>query len=138
MSARPRVLEFDVTVDRDRVARSALGGTPFPREAEWWAEHLLLAGLVRCTLASMDYAARRAGMNSIGWGSAHGTVTKRDDDGLYGFVEIEATLEVQLAPAPDSATLPEVIAKAERGCFVGNSLAVKPRYRWIVNGQEAS
>ena len=37
---------FDVTVDRAGDARSALGGTPLPREAEWWAEHLVLAGLV--------------------------------------------------------------------------------------------
>jgi len=135
---RPRVFAFDVTVDRDRVARSALGGTPFPREAEWWAEHLVLAGLVRCTLASMDYAARRAGMNSTGSGRAHGTVTKREDDGVYAFVEVSATLEVRLAPAPDAATLEKVVAKAEHGCFVGNSLAVKPRYSWIVNGKEVA
>lgn len=136
MSARPRVLEFDITVDRDRVARSGLGGTPFPREAEWWAEHLVLAGLVRCTLASMDYAARRAGMNSTGSGGAHGTVTKREGDGVYAFVEVSATLDVQLAPAPDAATLETVVAKAEHGCFVGNSLAVRPSYTWIVNGKE--
>ncbi len=63
-AVRPRVLEFDVSVDRAGDARSALGGNPLPREAEWWAEHLVLAGLVRCTLASMDYSARRAGINS--------------------------------------------------------------------------
>lgn len=136
MSARARVLEFDVTVDRDRVAHSGLGGTPFPREAEWWAEHLLLAGLVRCALASMDYAARRAGMGATGSGRAHGTVTKREDDGVYALVDVSATLDVELAPAPDAATLEQVVAKAEHGCFVGNSLAAKPRYSWIVNGKE--
>lgn len=136
MPARPRVLEFDVTVDRDRVARSALGGSPLPREAEWWAEHLVLAGLVRCTLASMDYAARRAGMNAVGSGSAHGVVTKRAGDDLYAFVDIETTLEVQLAPPPEPETLEKVIAKAEHGCFVSNSLSTKPRHRWIVNGEE--
>jgi uncharacterized OsmC-like protein len=138
VSVRPRVLDFDVTVDRDRVARSALGGTPFPREAEWWAEHLVLAGLVRCTLASMDHAARRAGMNSTGSGRAHGTVTKRETDDLYGFVEIEATFDVQLAPAPDAGVLEDVLARAERGCFVSNSLTPKPRHRWIVNGQDVT
>src|SRR3970282_150439 len=83
MTTTPRVLECDVTVDQDRVARSALGGSQLPRQAEWWAEHLALAGLVRCTLASMDYAARRAGMNSTGSGEAHRVVTKREEDGLY-------------------------------------------------------
>lgn len=137
MSARPRVLEFDVVVDAHRVARSGLGGSPLPREAEWWAEHLVLAGLVRCTLASMDYAARRAGLNAVGSGDARGTVTRRED-GSYGFVEIETTLDVKLAPAPDPDTLADVVARAERGCFVSNSLDPRPRHRWIVNGEEVA
>ena len=138
MTARARVLEFDIDVDQNRIARSALGGTPLPREAEWWAEHYVLAGLVRCTLASMDYAARRAGANVTGSGRAHGVVTKRETDGRYAFVEIEASLDVRLAPAPAAEELGELVAKAEAGCFVGNSLSVKPRYRWIVNGEEVS
>jgi len=136
MPTRPRVLEFDVTVDRAGDARSALGGSPLPREVEWWAEHVVLAGLVRCTLASMDHSARRAGLDSKGLGSAHGTVTKRADDGLYAFVAIDTTLEVDLAPAPEPAALRELVAHAERGCFVSNSLTAKPRHHWIVNGQE--
>jgi len=138
MATRPRVHEFDVTVDRDRVARSALGGSPLPREAEWWAEHYVLAGLVRCTLASLDYAARRAGANVTGSGSAHGVVTKRADDGRYAFVEIDASLDVQLAPAPEQETLKTLLAKAEAGCFVGNSLTAKPRYHWVVNGEQVT
>ena len=136
MPTRPRVLEFDVTVDRVGDARSALGGSPLPRQVEWWAEHLVLAGLVRCTLASMDYSARRAGLNSIGVGSAHGVVTKREEDGLYAFVDIETTLEVQLAPAPKAPALSDLVSRAEHGCFVSNSLTAKPRHHWIVNGQE--
>ena len=138
MSARPRVYEFDVTVDRERVAHSALGGSPLPREAEWWAEHYVLAGLVRCTLASMDYAARRAGANVTGSGAAHGVVTKRGEDGRYAFVEIEATFDVQLAPTPDQQALKGLLDKPEAGCFVGNSLTARPRYHWIVNGEEVS
>ncbi len=60
----------------------------------------MLAGLVRCTLASLDYSARRAGVNVVGSGSAHGVVTKREEDGLYAFVDIETTLDVQVAPQP--------------------------------------
>jgi hypothetical protein len=137
MTTRPRVHEFEIAVDEGRVARSALGGTPLPREAEWWAEHFVLAGLVRCTLASMDYAARRAGCNSVGSGTAHGTVTKRDD-GRYGFVDIEATFDVRLAPAPAPETVGQLVAKAEAGCFVGNSLTPTPRYRWRINGEEVA
>ena len=138
MPTRPRVLEFDVTVDRAGDARSSLGGSPLPREAEWWAEHVVLAGLVRCTLASMDYAARRAGCNAVSSGSAHGVVTKREEDGLYALIDIETRLAVQLAPAPEPEALPELVAKAEHGCFVSNSLTARPRHRWIVNGKEVA
>ena len=109
-----------------------------PRQDEWWAEHLLLAGLVRCTLASLDYSARRAGIEAGGAGSAHGVVTRRGEDGLYAFVDIETTLDVELAPAPDPDGLRELVERAEHGCFVSNSLTAKTRHRWIVNGQEVS
>jgi organic hydroperoxide reductase OsmC/OhrA len=138
MTVRPRVLQFDVTVDRAGDASSALGGTPIAREAEWWAEHLVLAGLVRCTLASLDYAARRAGVNVVSSGSAHGVVTKREEDGLYAMVEITTSLEVQLAPPLEPDGLHGLLAKAEHGCFVSNSLTAKPRHRWIVNGEEVA
>jgi len=107
-----------------------------PREAEWWAEHIVLAGLVRCTLASLDYAARRAGVNVVGSGTAHGLVTKREEDEHYALVEIETRLEVQLAPAPEPTALEDLLAHAERGCFVSNSLTAKPKHQWIVNGEE--
>jgi len=135
---RPRVLQFDIAVDRAGDARSALGGSPLPREAEWWAEHIVLAGLVRCTLASMDYAGRRAGYKVASPGGAHGVVTKRGEDGLYALVEIETTLDVQLAPVPEADALKQLVAKAERGCFVSNSLTARPRHRWLVNGEDVA
>jgi organic hydroperoxide reductase OsmC/OhrA len=138
MPTRPRVLEFDVTVDRTGDVHSALGGSALPHEVEWWAEHLVLAGLVRCTLASMDYSAHRAGLRTRSEGRAHGKVTKRESDGLYAFVEIETTLEVDLSPTPEPAAVQELLTYAERGCFVSNSLTAKPRHRWIVNGEEIS
>jgi organic hydroperoxide reductase OsmC/OhrA len=136
VTTRPRVLEFDVTVDRDRLAWSALGGGALEREDQWWPEHLVLAALVRCTLASMDYSARRAGLDLVGQGSAHGTVTKREGDGLYAFVDIASRLEIELDPPPAQDVAKELIAKAERGCFVSNSLEARPRHHWTVNGEE--
>ena len=138
MLTRPRALEFDVTVDRNRAASSALGGSALLTEDEWWAEHLVLAGLLRCTLTSLDYSAGRAGVSVVGSGIAHGKVAKRENDGLYAFVDIETMLEVDLAPAPHAVALTELVARAERGCFVSNSLVAKPRHRWVVNGQEVS
>ena len=138
MSPRPRVLEFDVSVDRSGDARSGLGGNPIPREDEWWAEHLVLAGLVRCTLASMGHAARRAGLEWTSSGAAHGRVAKRDEDGVYAFVDIETTFEVSLEPPPEQAAVRTLVAKAEHGCFVSHSLEATPRHHWIVNGQEVT
>lgn len=135
-TTRARELEFEVSVDADRGARSGLGGTTLPREDEWWAEHLVLAGLVRCTLASADHAGHRAGLEVTGSGSAHGTVTKRVHDGLYAFVEIDVAVELALEPVPEATTVREVVARAERGCFVGNSLTAPVRYRWRVNGED--
>jgi uncharacterized OsmC-like protein len=136
MQTMPKVHEFDVAVDRDGTASSGLGGASIPRDDAWWAEHLVLAGLVRCTLTSLAYAARRAELDVTAEGRAHGTVTKRDADGLYGFVEIESSFDVDVSPAPERAALVELLDRTERGCFVGNSLTERPRYRWTVNGEE--
>jgi uncharacterized OsmC-like protein len=138
VAATARVLEFDVAVDRDRTARSSLGGSPIPADEAWSSEHLVLAGLVRCTLASLDYSARRVGLEVAASGSAHGVVTKRDDDGLYAFVAIESHFEVALDPATDSDAMRDLVARAEKGCFVGNSLVARPTYRWTVNGESVT
>ncbi len=135
MAVTARVLEFDVTVGRDRTARSGRGGRAISVDAAWSAEHLVLAGLVRCTLSSLDYSAERAGLELAASGSASGSVTKRESDGRYAFVTVDARFEVELNPeiAPDAVL--ELVARAEKGCFVGNSLVTRPRYHWTVNGE---
>ena len=105
--------------------------------AEWTPEHLLLAGLVRCSLDSLRHHLGRADIelvSSIGGASA--VVTRRESDGRYAVVEATVELSVQLEPAPAPDAVAELLAKAERDCFVGASLAAKPSYRWIVNGRE--
>ena len=136
MLTRPRALEFDVTVDRNRAASTALGGSALLTEDEWWAEHLVLAGLLRCTLTSLDYSAGRAGVSVVGSGIAHGKVAKRENDGLYAFVDIETRLEIEVEPAPERRATEELLQHAERGCFVSNSLTAKPAHHWIVNGEQ--
>ena len=136
MATSARTYEFDVTIDAERGAESGLGGERILRRDEWWPEHLVLVALVRCTLASLDFHAERAAVQVTGSGRAHGVVSKRETDGMYAFLEIESSLAVELSPAPGRPEVEELIAKAERGCFVGNSLTAKPRYRWTVNGEE--
>jgi uncharacterized OsmC-like protein len=135
MAAQAKVFEYDVSVDRSGKATSGSGGSALPREEAWLAEHLVLAGLVRCTLASLEHAARSAEVEAGAEGRARGTVTRREDDGLYAFVEIEASFDVELSPPLETEALAELIERTERGCFVGNSLTARPRYSWTVNGE---
>ena len=126
---------FEYALSVDRAGRPAAeGGEPLELPEEWTAEHLVLAGLARCTLTSLRYHATRAGLDAVGSAEARGVVTKREDDGRYAFVEVECRLDVEIEPAPDD--LAELLAKAERDCFVGASLTAPPRYRWRVNGSD--
>jgi uncharacterized OsmC-like protein len=136
MAKTGRVYQFEVAIDRAGTVTSGEGGTALAKEDAWWAEHLVLAALVRCTLASLAHAARRAEVDVVAEGRARGTVARREVDGRYAFVEIESTFDIEVAPRPSPPVLEELLARTERGCFVGNSLTAKPQYRWRVNGEE--
>ena len=110
-------------------------GTPPRAEPDWTPEHLVLAGLARCTLASLESHAERMSVRVAGEATADGVVTKREEDGRYAFVKIECALEVALEPAPEDDRLTELLGLAERDCFVGASLTAKPSYEWRVNGE---
>jgi uncharacterized OsmC-like protein len=134
MSAPAKTFSYAVALGGDGTATSAEGGSPLAEEDAWSPEHLVLAGLARCTLKSLRYHARRLGVEVTGSAAASGEVTQRDTDGRYAFVRIKTELEVTLEPRPENVR--ELLAKAERDCFVGASLTAKPRYRWTVNGEE--
>jgi organic hydroperoxide reductase OsmC/OhrA len=136
-AVKAKVLEYDLELDRDGRLIAA-GSPPHAVPPELSAEHLLLAGLARCSLASLEYHARRAALALAGSAAhASGRVTKRESDGRYAFVEIEVGLDVELDPLPGRETLDVLLAKAERDCFVSASLTASPRYRWRVNGDPA-
>jgi uncharacterized OsmC-like protein len=131
---RAKTFSYAVSLDRDWTGTSDRGGAPLPKEEGWTPEHLLLAGLARCTLTSLRHHARLAGIDAVGGADARGTVTKREEDERYAFVELEVELDVTFEPRPEDVR--ELIAKAERDCFVGASLTTPPRYSWVVNGEE--
>lgn len=130
---RAKRFEYAVSICPDGLGR-AEDGVPAELPASWTPEHLVLAGLVGCTLKSLRHHAARAGIVVAGGGWASGVVTQREDDGRYGIVEALCALDVQLEPPPDSAGLLELLGKAERDCFVGASLRALPTYEWRVNG----
>jgi len=106
---------------------------------EWTPEHLLLGALVRCSLKSLRHHATRAQLRvTAPSGSARALVTRRESDGRYAVVEAAIELSVGLEPQPGEEQLGELLAKAERDCFVGASLQAHPSYRWTVNGRDAS
>ncbi len=128
-AAQAKVFEYVVEVDR--AGRMTVpGGAQVERPEGWSADHLLLAALVRCSIDSLVYHAHRSGHEAAAAGSAQGTITRRESDGRYAFVSIEVSLDVQLTPRSDDTA--ELIAKAERDCFVGASLTVEPTYTWRV------
>jgi organic hydroperoxide reductase OsmC/OhrA len=131
-----KVFTYGVTLDRDWDARSDEGGSTLAREEEWSPEHLLLAALARCLLTSLEFHAKRGGVAVEGSAAARGTVTRRDGDGRYAFVEIDAELDVTLDPQPSDVR--ELLAQTERDCFVSASLTVTPSYKWTVNGEEVA
>ena len=111
-------------------------GVALDAPAEWSPEHLLLAALVRCSLKSLRYHAKpRAVDVRSASGSSRTLVTKRETDDRYALVETEVELAVDLEPEPAPDALAELLALAERDCFVGSSLTAKPSYRWVVNGR---
>ena len=125
---RAKVREYTASVGADGRVKALGESLPLPES--WAPEHLVLAGLICCSLTSLSYHARRVGIEVVGSGQASGTVTRREADGRYAFVQIACRLDVELAPPPDDQEA--LLAKAERDCFVGASLTAKPTYVWNV------
>jgi len=133
----PAAKRFSYAAAVDRAGRiSAESGPAVELGERWTPDHLLLVALARCSIESMRYHAARAGGDLVATADTSGVVTRRDEDGRYAFVEIRCDVEVELDPVPSTGELRELVAKAERDCFVGASLAVKPAYRWRVNGAD--
>ena len=134
MAIRARTFTYAVSVDADGAATSDESGEPLEIDAAWSPEHLVLLGLVRCSLTSLRYHAKAAGIEVEASGDASAVVTRRAEDGRYAFVEVGVRAEVKLSPPPRSPR--ELLALAERDCFVGASLTAAPAYSWTVNGEE--
>lgn len=125
---RPRVFEYEVAYDGTAVATAE--GMTVEMPESWSPEHLVLAALLDCSLTSLRYHARREEVTVTASGEASGTVTRREQDGRFAFVDVEARFDVRFEPTPPDQRA--LLEKAERDCFVGASLATRPRYVWNV------
>ncbi len=135
MPVRAKELRYAVDLTADGELRDE-NGVALDVPASWSPEHLLLAALVRCSLKSLGFHAGRKGVEvRSASGTSRTLVTQRETDDRYALVETEAELAVELVPDTEPDTLSEILALAERDCFVGSSLTAKPSYRWVVNGR---
>jgi organic hydroperoxide reductase OsmC/OhrA len=135
MPVRAKELRYAVDLTADGELRDE-NGVVLDVPAEWSPEHLLLAALVRCSLKSLGFHARRKGIEvRSAAGSSRTLVTQRETDDGYALVDTEVELAVELVPEPERDTLSELLSLAERDCFIGSSLTAKPSYRWVVNGR---
>jgi organic hydroperoxide reductase OsmC/OhrA len=129
-----RVKRREYAVALDAAGRlTAEGNSPLELDEPWTPEHLVLAALAVCSVTSLRYHARRANLELTATASASGEVAPREEDGRYAFVEIDCRVEAEIEPQPADDELTALLARAERGCFVGASLTATPRYAWIVN-----
>jgi organic hydroperoxide reductase OsmC/OhrA len=132
VSVRAKHFEYWVSLDDNGLT---VDGQPM-QLADASAEHLLLAGLARCSISSLAYFARQRNVEADASAYASGTVTRREDDDRYGFTNIECRMDVQLDGELPDDELRTLLQSAEWGCFVGASLRPAPRYKWRVNGRD--
>jgi organic hydroperoxide reductase OsmC/OhrA len=136
VTVRPKLRRYAIAVGRDARATQEEGGA-LSWEGDWTPEHLVLAALARCSVIALEYHARRESLTVDAAAACNGVVGPRND-GTWGFLEIDCEIDVTLTPEPPATRFPALAARAERGCFVGQSLTAKPRYRWTINGEEVS
>jgi uncharacterized OsmC-like protein len=130
-----RAKHFEYWVSLGENGEVSADGEPVRLGDDVSAEHLLLAGLARCSIQSLAYFARLRNLEVQASAYASGTVTRRADDDRYGFTELECRMEIELDGSLDDDELRNLLESAEWGCFVGASLNPAPRYMWRVNGR---
>jgi organic hydroperoxide reductase OsmC/OhrA len=133
VAIRAKHFEYWVSLGDD--GEASADGEPVPLGEDISAEHLLLAGLARCSIQSLAYFARQRNIELKASAYASGTVTRRDDDDRYGFTDIECRMDVDFDGELADDDLRSLLESAEWGCFVGASLNPAPRYAWRVNGR---
>jgi uncharacterized OsmC-like protein len=130
MAVKAREFRYAIDLHEGGTLRTE-DGTELVVDQAWTPEHLLLAALVRCSLTSLRFHARRLDVEvADAKGSARAMVTRRDADNRFAIVECDVDLTVRLSPQPGDDEAAKLLADAEQDCFVGASLTVKPTYAW--------
>jgi organic hydroperoxide reductase OsmC/OhrA len=134
VALRAKHFEYWISLDED--GSLSADGSPVTDHREVGAEHLLLAALARCSISSLEHFAGQRSLEVLASALASGTVTRRENEERYGFVNFECKLEVQLTGELPDDELRTLLESAEWGCFIGASLKPAPEYSWRVNGRD--
>jgi organic hydroperoxide reductase OsmC/OhrA len=131
-----RAKHFEYWISLDEGGSLVADGEPVELGGDVSAEHLLLAGLARCSISSLEHFARQRDVSLTATAYAAGTVTLRAEDDRYGFTDIHCRIDVTLDGELPEDQLRQLLESAEWGCFVGASLDPAPQYAWRVNGRD--
>jgi organic hydroperoxide reductase OsmC/OhrA len=131
-----RAKHFDYWISLDEGGSLTADGNPVQIGGDVSAEHLLLTALARCSISSLEHFARQKGIEVTASAYASGTVTRREEEDRYGFVDIQCKLDARLDPEPPADELRPLLESAEWGCFIGASIKPAPKYAWRVNGRD--
>jgi organic hydroperoxide reductase OsmC/OhrA len=131
-----RAKHFEYWINLDEGGQVTADGQPIVLGETINAEHLLLAGLARCSLSSLAHFAGQRDLEVHGSAYAAGTVSRREEDDRYGFTDIECRMDIRLDGDLADDELRSLLESAEWGCFVGASLDPAPSYKWRINGRD--
>jgi len=103
MAHTAKEFRYAVDLSEGDVVRTE-DGTPLGGGPEWTPEHLLLAGLLRCSVKSLRHHAKRAGIElENATGSADSVFTRRESDGRFAVTELKVEVALKLEPQPGEA-----------------------------------
>jgi len=93
----------------------------------WTPEHLFVAAAEICLMATFVGIAENSKLTVAGYqSSARGRLEKVEDGGLR-FTEIAIAVVITLESLDDLGRAERVLAKAEKGCLIANSMMARIR-----------
>jgi organic hydroperoxide reductase OsmC/OhrA len=93
----------------------------------WTPEHLFVAAAETCLMATFVGIAENSKLTVAGYqSSARGRLEKVEDGGLR-FTEIAIAVVITLDSFDDIGRAERVLAKAEKGCLIANSMVARIR-----------
>ena len=119
--------------ERPALAMAPPADFPGGDASQWSPEHLFLASLSSCTLLSFLAHATNAEIDVRAYeADVSGTITRRERDGRYAFVELRLAPRVVVA-AGQAEAANALTPKAERDCFISATSTAPVLVDWQIS-----